>query len=79
MVMSVANSHHTSTSKKPTVAASDAANATRNARLISVIMPGQRSESSTLAPRRKTLPPYTKTTVPRIAGIHRDPGNVGAV
>lgn len=40
MVMSVANSHHTSTSKKPSVAASDAANATRIARLISVIMPG---------------------------------------
>jgi magnesium-transporting ATPase (P-type) len=56
MVISVVSSHHTSTAKNPSVAANDAANATRMARLINVIMPGRRSASSPQAPRRNTLP-----------------------
>ena len=56
-VMSVASSHQTSTSKTPSVAAHEVANATTIARLMSVIIPGWRSRSSVAAPARNTRPP----------------------
>ena len=56
-VMSVDSSHHTSTSKMPSVAAHDAANATTIASEMRVIMPGWRLRSSSRAPCRKTSPP----------------------
>ena len=77
--MSVATSHHTSILKNPNVAASEAAKATTMPRLISVIIPGRRLASSPHAPRRKTLPPYRKTIVPRTAGIYCEAGKAGAV
>jgi len=49
-LINVASSHQTSTSKTPKVAASEAENATTTARLIRVIMPGWRPESSRHAP-----------------------------
>lgn len=79
MVMRVVSSHHTSTSKRPSVAEAEATNATTIARLISVIMPGRRSDSSVAAPRTKTMPPYRNTIVPRIAGMNLEPGKDGAV
>ena len=77
-VISVASSHHTSTSKTPNVAAKLATKATAIARLISVIIPGCRSPSSDRAPWRNTRPPYAKTMVPSTGGIQSEPGNAGA-
>jgi hypothetical protein len=56
-VIRVDSSHHTSTSKTPSVAAQEAANATTMAREMRVIMPGCLARSSSRAPRRKTRPP----------------------
>ena len=76
--MSVASSHQISTSKTPRVAAQLVTKATRIAIEMSVIIPGCRSRSSGTAPRRKTLPPYAKTSEPRSAGMRSEPGNEGA-
>jgi hypothetical protein len=77
-VRRVASSHQTSTLKMPMVAAQLATKATMIARLMRVIMPGWPSLSSIRAPTRKTRPPYRKISVPRMAGIHSEPGKVGA-
>ena len=79
IVISDASSHQTSISNKPNVAANEVAKATMMARLISVIIPGFRSANSARAPRIKTRPAYTKTMVPRIAGMNLEPGKEGAV
>ena len=77
IVMRDASSHHTSTSNRPSEAASEVTNATVMARLMSSIIPGLRSRISERPPRRKTRPPYTNTTVPRTAGSGRCPGRSG--
>ena len=56
-VIRLASSHQTSTVKNPRVAAQEAMKATRIARLMSVIIPGCRLETSARAPSRKTRPP----------------------
>ena len=76
-VIRVASSHQTSTVKMPTVAARLAMNATRIARLISVIIPGCRATSSSRAPRRNTRPPIAKTAVAKSGGMRSLPGNAG--
>ncbi len=76
--MRVDSSHHTSTSKMPSVAAHDAANATTIASEMRVIIPGWRLRSSPAAPFRKTSPPYAKMIVPSTGGIHSEPGKTGA-
>jgi hypothetical protein len=78
IVISVDSSHQMSTSNRPRVAAQLVTNATTIARLIRVIIPGCRARSSGTAPRRNTIPPYPKITVPISAGIRSLPGNSGA-
>ena len=67
-----------STVKMPTGAARLAMNATRIARLISVIIRGCRATSSSRAPRRNTRPPIAKTAAAKHRGGMRSlPGNAG--
>ena len=77
IVISVASSHQISTSKRPSVPAQEVTKATMIASEMSVIIPGWRSGSSPWAPRMKTMPPYRKMIVPRIAGTYSMPGTVG--
>ena len=79
MVTSVASSSHSGIPGKPNVTATLNAKATEIASAMSVIMPGVRARSSLMAPCRNGQPPYTKTAVPKMAGIHRAPGIAGAV
>ena len=77
--MSVASSHQISTSNQPSVPAQLVTKATRMASEMSVIIPGWRARTSASPPRRKTVPPYRKMTVPRIGGMRSLPGKSGAV
>src|SRR5439155_24651268 len=72
IVTSVASSHQRSEPGKPIVTARLNTNATLIASEMSVIIPGNRPRISPMAPLMNTQPPYAKTSVPKVAGIHRD-------
>jgi len=71
-VTSVASSHQRSIPGTPRVTARLHPNATLIARAMSVIIPGRRSVSSSMAPLTKTQPPYANTSVPNSTGMRRE-------